>query len=90
MKPRGSGRIVSAIAVALSSQLLFAAPSRADDNGHRVARVLLISIDGLHAFDLTSCVPSGACPTLAALSGRALRDLWRSHRAGINRRGQSA
>ena len=64
MKPRGSGRIASAIAVALSSQFLFAAPSLADG----VRRVLLISIDGFHEFDLTSCVPSGGCPNLAALS----------------------
>jgi hypothetical protein len=70
MKPRGSGRIASAIAVALSSQFLFAAPSHAD--GDRVGHVLLISIDGFHAFDLTSCVPSGACPNLAALSHRGV------------------
>src|SRR6516225_10320450 len=70
MKPRGSGRIASAIAVALSSQFLFAAPSHAD--GDRVGHVLLISIDGFHAFDLTSCVPSGACPNLAAPSHRGV------------------
>ena len=33
-----------------------------------VNRVLLISIDGMHAIDLTNCVQSGTCPTLAALS----------------------
>jgi len=70
MKPRKCGRIASAIAVALSSQFLFAAPSRAD--GDRVGRVLLISIDGFHAFDLTSCVPSGGCPNLAALAHRGV------------------
>src|SRR6516165_10139072 len=70
MKPRGSGRVASAIAVALSSQFLFAAPSHAD--GDRVGRVLLISIDGFHAFDLTSCVPSGGCPNLAALAHRGV------------------
>ena len=71
MKTRGSGRIASAIAVALSSQFLFAAPSRADDQGGRIGRVLLISIDGFHEFDLTSCVPIG-CPNLAALSRRGV------------------
>ena len=33
-----------------------------------VDRVLLISIDGMHSIDLTNCVQSGTCPTLAALS----------------------
>ena len=33
-----------------------------------VDRVLLISIDGMHAIDLTNCVQSGTCPKLAALS----------------------
>src|SRR5262249_34388358 len=69
MKPRGGGRIASALAVALSSQFLVAAPSRADD---RIGHVLLISIDGFHAFDLTTCVPSGGCPNLAALSHRGV------------------
>jgi hypothetical protein len=64
MKPRKNGRTASAIAVALSSQFLFAAPSHAAGVGH----VLLISIDGFHEFDLTTCMPSGGCPNLAALS----------------------
>jgi len=34
-----------------------------------VDRVLLISIDGMHAIDLTNCVQAATCPTLAALSG---------------------
>jgi type I phosphodiesterase/nucleotide pyrophosphatase len=33
-----------------------------------VSRVLLISIDGMHAIDLTNCVQAATCPTLAALS----------------------
>ena len=33
-----------------------------------VDRVLLISIDGMHAIDLTNCVLGATCPTLAALS----------------------
>jgi hypothetical protein len=73
MKTRGSGRVVSAMAVVLSSQFLCTAASRADDDeGHRVRHVLLLSIDGFHQFDLTSCVPSGGCPNLAALSRRGV------------------
>lgn len=67
MRTRGSGRIASAIAVVLSSQFLFAAASRAD-----VRHVLLLSIDGLHEFDLTTCLTSGGCPNLAALSHRGV------------------
>src|ERR1700722_3098894 len=73
MKTRGSGRIVSAMAVVLSSQFLCTAASRADDDeGHHIRHVLLLSIDGFHQFDLTSCVPSGGCPNLAALSRRGV------------------
>jgi hypothetical protein len=32
------------------------------------SHVLLISVDGLHASDLTQCVATGACPNLAALA----------------------
>src|SRR5215510_13967588 len=34
---------------------------------HGVRRVLLISIDGMHALDYENCVQSGDCPNLAAL-----------------------
>jgi Type I phosphodiesterase / nucleotide pyrophosphatase len=33
-----------------------------------VQRVLLLSVDGLHAVDLENCVAADTCPTLAALS----------------------
>jgi hypothetical protein len=72
MKTRGSACIASAIAVVLSSQFLFAAPSRADDRGQGIRHVLLISIDGFHALDLTTCLPSGGCPNLAVLSRRGV------------------
>jgi len=32
-----------------------------------IRRVLLISVDGMHAVDYLNCVSSGACPNLAAL-----------------------
>jgi hypothetical protein len=34
---------------------------------HQIRRVLLISIDGMHAVDYENCVASKTCPTLAAL-----------------------
>jgi type I phosphodiesterase/nucleotide pyrophosphatase len=61
----------AAIAGVLSSQVLFAAASRADDD-HSVRHVLLLSIDGFHQHDLASCMQSGACPTLARLAGRGV------------------
>jgi hypothetical protein len=47
------------------------APNRANAAPHkfvRVRRVLLISVDGLHAIDLSNCVAAGTCPSLAQLS----------------------
>lgn len=72
MKSRKSICVASAIAGALSSQFVFATASRADDDGSRIRHVLLISIDGFHASDLTNCVPSGGCPNLAALTHRGV------------------
>src|SRR5215472_14699763 len=45
---------------------------RDNDHGHLnnrngIRRVLLISIDGMHAVDYANCVSVGYCPTLAAL-----------------------
>jgi hypothetical protein len=47
------------------------APSRANAqlfSTVRIHRVLLISIDGFHAIDLSNCVATGTCPTLVQLS----------------------
>lgn len=38
-----------------------------DDDDTRTRRVLLISIDGMHALDYENCVKSGTCPHLADL-----------------------
>jgi hypothetical protein len=39
-----------------------------DDAGHNgIRRVLLISIDGMHALDYENCVAGGTCPALAGL-----------------------
>lgn len=62
--------------VALSSQVLLTATTFAnDDERHhhdrhdrRFEHVLLLSIDGLHGFDLTNCIASNLCPSLAKLA----------------------
>lgn len=46
---------------------LFAVPCLYSDDAAAMRRVLLISIDGMHAVDYTNCVSSGTCPNLAAL-----------------------
>ncbi len=71
MKTRTSVCIASAIAGVVSSQFLFTAASRADDD-HRVRHVLLLSIDGFHQHDLDNCMQSGSCPSLAAIAGRGV------------------
>jgi Type I phosphodiesterase / nucleotide pyrophosphatase len=63
----------TAIGMALSSQVIFAATTLADDDGmnhhgRRVEHVLLLSIDGFHGFDLTTCIASKLCPNLAKLA----------------------
>ena len=43
-----------------------------DDDHEGVQRVLLISIDGMHALDFENCVNSGTCPHLAALAAHGV------------------
>ena len=55
--------------MALSS--VFALPSAADERHHHgndIQHVLLISIDGFHAVDLSNCVASESCPNLQRLT----------------------
>jgi hypothetical protein len=55
----------------LMSLCSVATPNRANAQLYlttRVHRVLLISVDGFHAIDLSNCVAAGTCPTLAQLS----------------------
>ncbi|HEY2526539.1 MAG TPA: alkaline phosphatase family protein [Xanthobacteraceae bacterium] len=69
MKRPGGELTTTALALALSSQLLATAAFAGDDRDHRpIEHVLLISIDGFHAVDLTNCVASGLCPNLAGLA----------------------
>jgi hypothetical protein len=64
------GSTATAIAVALSSQILFATTTFADDDESRrpIKHVLLLSIDGFHAVDLSNCIASNLCPHLAGLA----------------------
>jgi hypothetical protein len=48
----------------------FAANHEEDQDGHRIKRVLLLSVDGLHALDLTNYVASHPQSTLALLSSQ--------------------
>jgi hypothetical protein len=56
--------------------MLFGLPAHADNGlseaGHQVKHVLLISVDGLHALDLTNYVAGHPNSTLAALSSRGV------------------
>jgi hypothetical protein len=68
------GRV--AIGMAISSQVMLAATSFADDDGRHdhdqhgrhIEHVLLLSIDGFHGFDLTNCIASRSCPNLSKLA----------------------
>jgi hypothetical protein len=58
--------------IVFSAALLATAAAYADDDGHinrrnGIQRVLLISIDGMHALDYLNCVSGGYCPNLAKL-----------------------
>jgi Type I phosphodiesterase / nucleotide pyrophosphatase len=60
------------LTIIFSAALLAAAAAFADDDGHingrnGIQRVLLISVDGMHALDYLNCVSGGYCPNLAKL-----------------------
>lgn len=58
-----------AVALALSSAVIDVSTTLAvRGGGPHVRHVLLISVDGLHASDLTQCLADGLCPTLGALT----------------------
>src|SRR5215469_11348582 len=65
-----SSLVAALLAIPFSA---FAADGNRDDNQGQlnnrngIRRVLLISIDGMHAVDYANCVSGGYCPTLAAL-----------------------
>jgi hypothetical protein len=58
------------VAVIASCLSLFTAPQAYSEHINErngIRRVLLISIDGMHALDYENCVAGGTCPSLAAL-----------------------
>lgn len=65
--------LISLVAASLAIPFAaFAERDRDDDHQHHnrrngIQRVLLISIDGMHAVDYSNCVSGGYCPNLAAL-----------------------
>src|SRR5215831_11420276 len=56
-------------ATACSLAVLFAPRAYSEQINERngIRRVLLISVDGMHALDYQNCVSGGYCPNLAAL-----------------------
>ncbi len=54
--------------VGLSGASVVAARTGNDGNDGHVRHVLLISVDGLHASDVTKCLAAKLCPTLRALT----------------------
>jgi hypothetical protein len=58
------------LAAVFSCLAVFVNPPAHSQNlgaGSSIQRVLLISIDGMHALDYANCVSAGTCPNLAAL-----------------------
>jgi len=67
----------SALAASLVTMPLYAVPKPPDkgdngDHGNEIRHVLLISVDGLHALDLSNYVSSHPTSTLAALSSHGI------------------
>src|SRR5437868_3562117 len=59
---------LSSTAITVTFALLGVTPALPDDfNDGGGRRVLLISIDGMHALDFENCVSSNTCPNLKAL-----------------------
>jgi hypothetical protein len=59
-------------AVLLGTALVARADNEIAETGHQVSHVLLISVDGLHALDLTNYVASHPQSTLAALTSQGV------------------
>jgi len=61
-----NNKIVSLIALSLAALTVPRVYAQEDFNGNK-ARVLLISIDGMHALDYENCVNHNTCPSMASL-----------------------
>src|SRR6202158_2101885 len=72
MKKRSIGLAVSAIVMGgifvTADMPRIGAAQEDKDKDDQVARVLLLSIDGMHAVDFENCVANNTCPHLAALA----------------------
>jgi hypothetical protein len=68
----------SAFLATTACALISASATRADVNDHRehrldgIKRVLLLSVDGLHAVDLANCQAAGTCPNLNRLTAHGV------------------
>ncbi len=61
-------RIIAATAISAAALLVATGAARADVAGSGVNRVLLISIDGMHALDFINCKSANTCPNIASLA----------------------
>ena len=72
MRISATAQTAAAAIVALFSQLpvttTFADDDKSRHSHHHIEHVLLISIDGFHAVDLSTCIASNLCPHLAGLA----------------------
>jgi hypothetical protein len=66
----------NAATIALSLAILAVPQAYSEHINQRngIRRVLLISIDGMHALDYENCVNGGSCPNLAALGKNGVND----------------
>ena len=69
MASKTKAGVLSAALMLVAMASVQAGPKPAPPQGenHEIKRVLLISIDGMHAVDFANCVASKNCPTLAEL-----------------------
>jgi hypothetical protein len=66
---------LAAYAAATTLAALLAHAEAAEKSGRdlgQIRRVLLLSIDGMHAVDLANCTAAGTCPNLAALADHGI------------------
>jgi len=60
------------LSAVLATGLSFVVHAGGSEEGQRYKRVLLLSIDGMHAVDFQVCQRNGSCPTLAALGAHGV------------------
>ena len=60
--------LIAALVVGGALAVASVTPAIANDDRADARRVLLVSVDGLHQYDVATCVANGSCPNLAALA----------------------